>query len=483
MVSKKITYAIISVIFWILIWYILSCKVDSKIFLPSPESTLKALINLSGEANFWQTILSTFCRIVQGFLYAVVFGVICAISAYFVQFIDIILSPFMKMIKAVPVVSFIILALLWVDSERLPVLISFGMVLPVIYINVLQGFRSVNKNMLEMSMVFSMGRGMKLRFIYLPCVLPSFISACKIGLGFCFKAGIAAEVIGLPVRSIGSELYKSKLYLMTDELFAWTVVIVLLSAFFEGICIYILNRMGKLAGKISNAGNVKRSVEHNKYEINNIGQKLYVSQISKSYKNKRVLEKLNLELDNSSIGCISGESGIGKTTLLKIIAGIIKADEGSAGLISDGDSRNKDNGCVNGYNVSMVFQENRLLEESDIYTNIYSVMGKEYSKEETDRHLDMVGLDGMGNVKVRELSGGMKRRVAIVRAMIKESDIILLDEPFKGLDDRLKLRVMEYVKKNVNGRNVLMVSHDIKECESMGGRLFNMGDINKMIEE
>lgn len=136
----------------------------------------------------------------------------------------------------------------------------------------------------------------------------------------------------------------------------------------------------------------------------------------------------------------------------------------------------KDNTCTNKYKVSMVFQENRLIEESDIYTNIYSVMGNNYSKEETDRHLNMVGLEGMGNVKVSELSGGMKRRVAIIRAMIKESDIILLDEPFKGLDDRLKLMVMDYVKKNVNGRIILMVSHDMKECESMECRLFKMSE-------
>lgn len=320
---------------------------------------------------------------------------------------------------------------------------------------------------------------MKLRFIYLPCVLPSFISACKIGLGFCFKAGIAAEVIGLPVRSIGSELYKSKLYLMTEELFAWTVVIVLLSAFFEGICIYILNRMGKLAGKINIAGKVKSSECHNKCKTNYKGEKLLVSQVYKSYKNKKVLANVNLELDNSCIGCISGESGSGKTTLLKIIAGIVKSDKGSIRLIFSGDSVKNHNYCDNGYKVSMVFQENRLIEESNIYTNIYSVVGKEYSRKETDRHLKMVGLDGMGNVNVRELSGGMKRRVAIVRALIKESDIILLDEPFKGLDDRLKLKVMDYVKKNVNGRIVLMVSHDMKECQNMEGIMFNMNNISQ----
>ena len=514
---KKITLTITSVIFWIFLWYVLSCKINSEIFLPSPRATFKALIHLSGKSDFWKIILSTFSRIVCGFLCAVVIGVVGALTAYFVQVVDIILSPLMKLIKAVPVVSFIILALLWVDSEKLPVLISFGMVLPVIYINVLQGCRSVNIDMVEMSRVFGMNGGMKLRFIYLPCILPSFISACKIGLGFCFKAGIAAEVIGLPVRSIGSELYKSKLYLMTDELFAWTVVIVLLSAFFERICIYILNRMGKLAGKVNIVREVKSQVSYDKYEVKNNsdytsddiidadskntdnvreGSKLLISQLYKSYRSKKVLNNVNFQLNNSSINCISGESGIGKTTLLKIIAGIIKSDKGSVRLIPDEDNNSnyrsnnyrisdyRSSDCENSnygfskYKVSMVFQENRLIEESDVYTNLYCVMGKNYSKEEADRHLDMVGLSGMGNVKVRELSGGMKRRVAIIRAMIKESDIILLDEPFKGLDDRLKLRVMDYVKEYVHERIVLMVSHDIRECENMGGRLFNLKDIN-----
>lgn len=490
---KKITLTITSVIFWILLWYILSCRIDSEIFLPNPRAVLKALINLSGHSDFWKIILSTFTRIVQGFLCAVTLGVICASAAYFVQAIDIILSPFMKFIKTVPVVSFIILALLWVSSEKLPILISFSMVLPVIYINVLQGFRSVNMDMVEMSRVFRMSGGMKLRFIYLPYIIPSFISACKIGLGFCFKAGIAAEVIGLPVRSIGSELYKSKLYLMTDELFAWTVVIVLMSVFFERVCIYILNIMGKFAGKVNDVRELRCQAIHDKCEEKNervdniisdnirVVSKLTVSQLYKAYKNKKVLSNVNLQADNGCIVCISGESGIGKTTLLKIIAGIVKADMGNIQLLSgtdDKQSREGQDSDFRKYKVSMVFQENRLMEESDVYTNLYCVMGKKYFREEADRHLDMVDLKKMGNVKVKELSGGMKRRVAIVRAMMKESDVVLLDEPFKGLDDKLKSKVMEYVKENVHGRIVLMVSHDMRECEIMGGMQFNLKDIN-----
>ncbi len=473
-IVKKIVLTITAICFWLFVWHFLSLKINSSIFLPSPEATYKALIRIGKRAGFWQTIFNTFSKIAKGFLLALIAGTFSAIISSFVKIIDVLVSPFMRLLKTVPVASFIILALLWVKSDKLSVLISFVMVTPVVYINILQSFDNVDNNLLEMADIFNVGLLRRLRFIYVPALVSGFMSACKIGLGFCFKAGIAAEIIGLPFQSIGSELYKSKLYLMTDELFAWTVVIVLMSVFFEGVCIYLLNKLSciiektNISRKAENENKAdkshKKKGEYEKLENNNI---LIIKEITKSYGKQKVLENISFNLNESERICIYGKSGIGKTTLLRIIAGLEKADSGKITFVGK---------------VSMVFQEDRLLENTDVYTNLYCVLGSRFDKAEVDMHLKEVGLEGAGNKIVSELSGGMKRRVAIVRCMMKSSEIILLDEPFKGLDTILKDNIIRYVVKYLNGRAVIMVTHDISEAEKIQAEIIEIRNLGRKNE-
>lgn len=486
-IVKKTALTITAICFWLFVWHFLSLKINSSIFLPSPESTYKALLRISKRAGFWQTIFNTFSKIAKGFLLALIAGTFLSVISAFVKIIDVLVSPFMRLLKTVPVASFIILALLWVKSDKLSVLISFVMVTPVVYINILQSFDNVDNNLLEMADIFNVGLLRRLRFIYVPALVSGFMSACKIGLGFCFKAGIAAEIIGLPFQSIGSELYKSKLYLMTDELFAWTVVIVLMSAFFEGVCIYLLNKLSciiekaNISRKAENENKAdkshKKKGEYEKLENKKMGDKrkikdveisesniLRIEKITKSYGKQKVLENISFNINESERICIYGKSGIGKTTLLRIIAGLEKADSGEITFAGK---------------VSMVFQEDRLLENTDVYTNLYCVLGSRFDKAEADMHLKEVGLEGAGNKLVSELSGGMKRRVAIVRCMMKSSEIILLDEPFKGLDTILKDNIIRYVVKYLNGRAVIMVTHDISEAEKIQAEIIEIKNLER----
>lgn len=489
-IVKKTALTITAICFWLFVWHFLSLKINSSIFLPSPESTYKALLRISKRAGFWQTIFNTFSKIAKGFLLALIAGTILSVISAFVKIIDVLVSPFMRLLKTVPVASFIILALLWVKSDKLSVLISFVMVTPVVYINILQSFDNVDNNLLEMADIFNVGLLRRLRFIYVPALVSGFMSACKIGLGFCFKAGIAAEIIGLPFQSIGSELYKSKLYLMTDELFAWTVVIVLMSAFFEGVCIYLLNKLSciiektNISRKAENENKAdkshKKKGENENLENKKMGGKreikdveisesniLRIKKITKSYGKQKVLENISFTINESERICIYGKSGIGKTTLLRIIAGLEKADSGEITFAGK---------------VSMVFQEDRLLENTDVYTNLYCVLGSRFDKAEADMHLKEVGLEGAGNKIVSELSGGMKRRVAIVRCMMKSSEIILLDEPFKGLDTILKDNIIRYVVKYLNGRAVIMVTHDISEAEKIQAEIIEIRNLGRKNE-
>ena len=147
------------------------------------------------EKSFWNTIGFSFTRIVIGFIIAILLGTILGVLAYNLWVIEELISPFFIVMKAVPVASFVILSLLWISSKNLSILISFLMVVPIIYTNLLQGLRNTDKKLLEMAKVFHVGTMKKIKAIYIPSVLPYFMSAIKVGLGFCWKAGIAAEVI------------------------------------------------------------------------------------------------------------------------------------------------------------------------------------------------------------------------------------------------------------------------------------------------
>ncbi|MGF7144416.1 NitT/TauT family transport system permease protein [Anaerotaenia torta] len=219
--------------FWLLVWELISRRIGNEILLAAPAAVFTTLLELIRGLDFWRSILSSSLRIIAGFSMALAAGTLLAVVSYRCRLLEDLVSPLMRIIKAMPVASFIILALVWIKSRNLSVLISFMMVVPMIYSSVLQGLRNADEKLLQMARVFRLGLVKKAAAIYIPSVKPFFMTAITVGLGFCWKAGIAAEVIGIPSGSIGKKLYEAKLYLMTKELLAWTVVIILISIIFE----------------------------------------------------------------------------------------------------------------------------------------------------------------------------------------------------------------------------------------------------------
>ena len=240
--TKYTGIRILAVLFWIAIWQFASMYLKQEILLASPVSVVRKLFELIFSGNFWQSVGFSFVRIVTGFLLAVLLGIFLAVWAYWSKTVEILTAPVIAVVKSTPVASFIILCLIWIPSRNLSVFISFLMVFPVVYTNILEGIRQTDKQLLEMADSFGAGVGKKLQFIYLSQVMPYAVTACKLGLGLCWKAGIAAEVIGIPAGSIGEKLYKAKVYLETPDLFAWTIVIIAVSVGFEKIFMFALRR-------------------------------------------------------------------------------------------------------------------------------------------------------------------------------------------------------------------------------------------------
>ena len=230
-------------IFWLLLWQIIYIIVSQDLLIVSPYGTVKRLFELMGEWQFWQIVSGSFLRIMTGFLLAVIVGCLLAFVSGISEIAETLIAPIMGVIKSTPVASFIILALIWIKSTYLSIFISFLMVLPLIWSNILHGIKNIDTELLEMAKVYRFTRRKKLRLIVFPSVFPYFLSACTTGLGFAWKSGIAAEILGLPKNSIGVQLNNAKIYLETPDLFAWTLVVILFSIALEKAFLFLSNRL------------------------------------------------------------------------------------------------------------------------------------------------------------------------------------------------------------------------------------------------
>ena len=242
---KAVGVRLFAVAFWLIVWHAGSVAIGQKLLLVSPVDAARTLFRLMGTANFYLAVFGSFGRILAGFLFGVLLGTALAALAYAVPLLAVLLSPLMQAIKATPVASFVILALIFISSRYLSVLMGFLMVLPMIYTNVLTGLKNTDRKLIEMAKVFRMSPGAKIRAIYLPSAYPHFLSACALSLGMSWKAGIAAEVIGLPDQSIGEALYQAKIFFSTPELFAWTLAIILLSVGLEKAVMLLVRRLNR----------------------------------------------------------------------------------------------------------------------------------------------------------------------------------------------------------------------------------------------
>lgn len=231
--------------FWLAVWQAAAMAIGQEVFLVSPVQALRCLLRLLPQADFWHRVGFSAGRILLGFGLGVVCSAALAVAAEICPAAEILIAPVLQLVKATPVASFIILALVWVRGSSLSVLISFLMVLPVLYGAVRTGIRAADPQLLEMAKVFRLPLGRRLRAVWLPAVLPAFRQGCSVALGICWKSGVAAEVIGLPNGSIGDALYRAKITLSTGELFAWTFVIILLSAAFEKLFLRALDAVSR----------------------------------------------------------------------------------------------------------------------------------------------------------------------------------------------------------------------------------------------
>ena len=234
-ILRRCVRILLIAVFWLGIWAVAAWIVEKPLLFPSPFAVLKRMGELMTTAEYYAVTARSLFNILSGILIAVVGGALLSLLTSRLKLLRELILPLMTVIKATPVASFIILALIWIGSASVPSLITVLIVLPVIWTNLDEGYRRIDPTLLEVTRVYKMPFWRRTRILTLPSLKPYFVSACRTSLGLAWKAGIAAEIIAMPRGVIGTMIGESKLYIETVDTFAWTLTVILLSLAIEAL--------------------------------------------------------------------------------------------------------------------------------------------------------------------------------------------------------------------------------------------------------
>lgn len=231
--AKKVLRVLFPILFWIGIWELAAWKIGNVLLFPNPKIVLSTLWRLMQTKDFYAITANSLWNVLSGILLATLLGILLAILTHRISFLRDLLIPLMTVIKATPVASFIVLLLIWIGSGKVPSVITFLIVLPVVWTNMDEGLGQQDQTLCEVADVFHFSNIKRLRLLTIPTVRPYFLSACRSSFGLAWKAGIAAEIIAMPRQTVGTMIGEARLYLNTEEMFAWTLSVILLSLLLE----------------------------------------------------------------------------------------------------------------------------------------------------------------------------------------------------------------------------------------------------------
>lgn len=245
---KSLQKWLLPLAFWLGVWSLAAACIGQSILLPSPLAVGRKMLQLAAGPQFWQITAASLGRIVLGLAAGGVLGVGLAGLTRSFRWADLLISPALRVVRATPVVSFILLVLLWTRRDLVPAVIAAMMVTPVVWGGVSQGLGEVDPKLLEMAKLCRFSRWKTILLVHIPSVWPYLLSALTTGMGLAWKSGVAAEVLCTPKRAIGTQMQYARSAIDNPALFAWTILVVALSLALEGLLYALLRRGGRYAG-------------------------------------------------------------------------------------------------------------------------------------------------------------------------------------------------------------------------------------------
>ena len=463
-IDKKMTsaHALIRcapAIFWFAVWQVASMLDGSGVLLCGPLDALLALCRLVCAQAFWSSICFSTLRIVAGVVGGYLIAAVLAAASWHARAVRALLQPALLAIKSTPVACVVVILLIWTGAANVSVITVLLLVVPAIYFAVCTGLDNMDAGRRDLFEVFGM-RGQRRFFALIwPTVLPYLQAASSTVLGMSWKAGIAAELIGVPTGSIGERIYQAKLLLETPDLFAWTFCVICLSWLFEHGAMALLRGTWPRAAKF--ALNIPRgSAADARGDRGACKARLCAWDLLIGYGDEPLCEPLSFDLGPSSCLCLQAPSGAGKTTLLRIMAQLQCPLDGTVENTARGRS--------------MVFQGTCLVEDLDAIDNILLFACPGFAHEEArDLACELLSEDVLSR-PVQELSGGQRRRVELARAFAAPGELVLLDEPFGGLDAQAHARALAFVEQHAGERIVVLATHDAGDAQALGAQVLEL---------
>ena len=429
--------------FWLAVWVFVAALVAQPLILPGPGAVVVALLRLVCDAGTWAILAGSGARILGGLaLAAVCGGVLAGISSHSRAFARLV-APALSFVKATPVACVVVLLLIWLGSARVSIAAVFLMALPGVYFSLVEGLTQADKPLEQMFRLHGV-RGWRLFCAHIwREVLPFVLSCARAVIGMSWKAGVAAELIGMAVGTVGERIYQAKLLIETADLLAWTVLVVMASWACERVLVWLLRASGPAAWRAA-------VLSHGRGLRGRAGA-ADVAELALAVGDRApwapALDGLVLNVPAGGRICVMGTSGVGKSTLLALAAGECAP-------------------C------SMVFQDVRLVEGASALDNVLVCADARVDASSAAALLRLLvpGVDV--HARVAELSGGQRRRVEIARALLCPGGAVILDEPFTGLDTAARDACAEVVLDLLVGRMLLLATHDAVDAQAL-----NISDI------
>lgn len=427
--------------FWLAAWMLVAALVAQPLILPGPGAVVLALLRLVCDGGTWAILAGSGSRILGGLaLAAVCGGVFAGISSRSRAFAHLV-APALSFVKATPVACIVVLLLIWLGSARVSIVAVFLMALPGVYFSLVEGLTQADKPLKQMFRLHGV-RGWRLFCAHTwREVLPFVLSCARAVIGMSWKAGVAAELIGMAVGTVGERIYQAKLLIETADLLAWTVLVVAASWACERVLVWLLRVSGSVTWRAA-----VRSHGHGLRGRAGAASDGAAAELALVVGDRApwapALDGLVLNVPAGGRICVMGASGMGKSTLLSLAAGE----------------------CVP---CSMVFQDARLVEDASALDNVLVCADARVDASSVAALLRLLvpGIDVYA--RVAELSGGQRRRVEIARALLCPGDAVILDEPFTGLDTAARDACAEVVLDLLDGRMLLLATHDVADAQAL----------------
>ena len=433
--------------FWLAVWVFAAALVAQPLILPGPGAVVVALLRLVCDANTWAILVGSGARILGGLaLAAICGGVLAGVSVRSRTFARLV-APALSFVKATPVACVVVLLLIWLGSARVSIAAVFLMALPGVYFSLVEGLAQVDKPLEQMFRLHGV-RSWRLFFAHTwREVLPFVLSCARAVIGMSWKAGVAAELIGMAAGTVGERIYQAKLLIETADLLAWTVLVVAASWACERVLVWLLRASGSVAWRVAVRAHGRSGRGREGGSAGGGAAAVLVLAVGDRAPWAPALDGLALRVPAGGRTCVMGASGVGKSTLLALAAGE----------------------CVP---CSMVFQDVRLAEDASALDNVLVCADARVDASSAAALLRLLvpGVDV--HARVAELSGGQRRRVEIARALLCPGDAVILDEPFTGLDTAARDACAEVVLDLLDGRMLLLATHDAVDAQAL-----NISDI------